>query len=188
MNRKIGVYICHCGSNIAGTVDVSAVTDFARGLPSVAVARDYKYMCSDPGLNMIKEAIKEKNLTGVVVAAAIAKSGYFETCWAAMRVGFPLFVLPFYFLYHPALIELQWTTVIYFLTGSISLIVICFFLLSPGRGLWVIVSIAGALAGTGLIYWSFGVPFFVSLAVAALVLTLQFRKSLNEARARGLIG
>ncbi len=49
MERKIGVYICHCGSNIAGVVDVAQVTEFARGLPSVAVARDYKFVCSDPG-------------------------------------------------------------------------------------------------------------------------------------------
>ena len=46
---KIGVYICHCGTNIAGTVDVEAVTEFARQLPFVTIARNYKYMCSDPG-------------------------------------------------------------------------------------------------------------------------------------------
>ena len=46
---RIGVYICHCGNNIAGTVDVGAVADFARGLPSVVVSRDYKFMCSEPG-------------------------------------------------------------------------------------------------------------------------------------------
>jgi len=66
---RIGVYICHCGSNIAGTVDVGAVADFAQGLPSVVVARDYKYMCSDPGQALIKDDIKELGLNRVVVAS-----------------------------------------------------------------------------------------------------------------------
>ena len=65
---KIGVYICHCGSNIAGTVDVKEVAEFAQGLPSVVVAKDYIYMCSDPGQNMIKEDIKQLGLDRVVVA------------------------------------------------------------------------------------------------------------------------
>ena len=66
---RIGVYICHCGSNIAGTVDTGAVADFAQGLPSVVVARDYKYMCSDPGQALIKDDIKELKLNRVVVAS-----------------------------------------------------------------------------------------------------------------------
>ena len=69
MEPRIGVYICHCGSNIAGTVDVGAVADFARGLPSVVVSRDYKFMCSDPGQNLIKEDIRELGLSRVVVAS-----------------------------------------------------------------------------------------------------------------------
>ena len=69
MERKIGVYICHCGSNIGGVVDCEKVTEFARGLDSVAVARDYKYMCSDPGQNLIKDDIKEHGLNRVVVAS-----------------------------------------------------------------------------------------------------------------------
>jgi len=69
MERRIGVYICHCGTNISGTVDVEKVTEFARGLDSVVVARDYKYMCSDPGQNLIKEDIKEHGLNRVVVAS-----------------------------------------------------------------------------------------------------------------------
>jgi heterodisulfide reductase subunit A len=69
MERKIGVYICHCGSNIAGTVDCEAVAEFARSLDSVVVARDYKYMCSDPGQNLIKDDIKEHELNRVVVAS-----------------------------------------------------------------------------------------------------------------------
>ena len=66
---KIGVYICHCGTNIAGIVDVEKVAEFARGLDSVVVARDYKYMCSDPGQNLIREDIKELGLDRVVVAS-----------------------------------------------------------------------------------------------------------------------
>ena len=46
---RIGVYVCHCGTNIAQTVDVAAVAEFAAGLEDVVVARDYMYMCSDPG-------------------------------------------------------------------------------------------------------------------------------------------
>ncbi len=69
MERKIGVYICHCGANIAGVVDVAKVTEFARGLPSVTIARDYKFMCSDPGQDLIKNDIKQLGLNRVVVAS-----------------------------------------------------------------------------------------------------------------------
>jgi heterodisulfide reductase subunit A len=63
------VYICHCGINIAATVDVEAVAAFAQTLPNVVVARDYTYMCSDPGQELIKEDIREHGLTHVVVAS-----------------------------------------------------------------------------------------------------------------------
>ncbi|MBI3989289.1 MAG: CoB--CoM heterodisulfide reductase iron-sulfur subunit A family protein [candidate division NC10 bacterium] len=66
---RIGVYICHCGTNIAGTVDVRALTEYAATLPGVVVARDYKYMCSDPGQELIKQDIREHNLTRTIVAA-----------------------------------------------------------------------------------------------------------------------
>ncbi|MBN1692966.1 MAG: CoB--CoM heterodisulfide reductase iron-sulfur subunit A family protein [Dehalococcoidales bacterium] len=69
MECKIGVYICHCGANIAGAVDVAKITEYAGGLPYVAVARDYKFMCSDPGQAIIKNDIKEKGLNRVVVAS-----------------------------------------------------------------------------------------------------------------------
>jgi heterodisulfide reductase subunit A2 len=69
MEPKIGVYICHCGSNIAGVVDCAKVTEHARGLNNVAVARDYKYMCSDPGQGLIKEDINNLGLNRVVVAS-----------------------------------------------------------------------------------------------------------------------
>jgi heterodisulfide reductase subunit A len=69
MERRIGVYVCHCGTNISGKVDAEKVAAFARDLDSVVVARDYKYMCSDPGQNLIKEDIKELGLNRVVVAS-----------------------------------------------------------------------------------------------------------------------
>jgi heterodisulfide reductase subunit A len=62
MDNKIGVYVCHCGSNIGGVIDVPAVIDFARGLDYVVVARDYKFICSDPGQEMIKDDIKNIGL------------------------------------------------------------------------------------------------------------------------------
>ena len=49
MSSRIGVYVCHCGTNIAGKVDSAGVAQSAAGLRNVAVARDYKFMCSDPG-------------------------------------------------------------------------------------------------------------------------------------------
>ena len=66
---KIGVYVCHCGTNISATVDVEAVRDYAEGLPGVKVARAYKYMCSDPGQEMIKTDIRDLGLNRVVVAS-----------------------------------------------------------------------------------------------------------------------
>jgi len=69
MERKIGVYICHCGANIAGTVDVERVTQFASDLPFVVSARDYKFVCSDPGQELIKNDIKDKGLNRVVIAS-----------------------------------------------------------------------------------------------------------------------
>ena len=69
MKPKVGVYVCHCGINIANTVDVEAVTEFARQLPNVVVARNYQYMCSDPGQALIKQDIVELGLDKVVVAA-----------------------------------------------------------------------------------------------------------------------
>jgi len=66
---RIGVYICHCGTNISPKVDVEAVAQFAAGLDNVAVARDYKFMCSSPGQEFIVTDILEKGLNRVVVAS-----------------------------------------------------------------------------------------------------------------------
>ncbi len=69
MEKRIGVYICHCGSNIAGYLDVEKVTEFAQSLESVVVARHYMFMCSDPGQDLIKQDIKELGLNRVLVAS-----------------------------------------------------------------------------------------------------------------------
>lgn len=66
---KIGVFVCHCGENIGATVDCEKVAAEAAKIEGVEVSVDYKYMCSDPGQTMIKDAIREKGLDGVVVAA-----------------------------------------------------------------------------------------------------------------------
>ena len=66
---RIGVYVCHCGVNIGGVVDCPEVAEYAKTLPGVVHATDYKYMCSDPGQALIQEDIKEKNLNRIVVAA-----------------------------------------------------------------------------------------------------------------------
>ncbi|HSR46726.1 MAG TPA: CoB--CoM heterodisulfide reductase iron-sulfur subunit A family protein [Anaerolineales bacterium] len=70
MAERVGVYICHCGSNIAGTVDVESLAQWAKDtLDGVVLARDYKFMCSSLGQELIEEDIKEQGLTRVVVAA-----------------------------------------------------------------------------------------------------------------------
>jgi len=66
---RIGVFICHCGENISATVDCGRVAEVAGNLEGVAYSTDYKYMCSDPGQTLIKQAIKDKNLDGIVVGA-----------------------------------------------------------------------------------------------------------------------
>jgi len=68
-NVRIGVYVCHCGSNIAGVLDPRAVAEQAAKLPGVVVARDYLYLCGDPGQALIKKDIAELHLNRVVVAA-----------------------------------------------------------------------------------------------------------------------
>ncbi|HXF70334.1 MAG TPA: CoB--CoM heterodisulfide reductase iron-sulfur subunit A family protein [Thermoflexus sp.] len=66
---RIGVYVCHCGLNIAGKVDVHEVVEFAKTLPFVVVAREYKFMCSEPGQELIRQDIEEFKLNRVIVAS-----------------------------------------------------------------------------------------------------------------------
>jgi heterodisulfide reductase subunit A len=66
---RIGVYVCHCGLNIAGVVDCEAVAEAARELPDVVVTRHDGYLCSEPGQKLIKKDIQEEGLSRVVVAS-----------------------------------------------------------------------------------------------------------------------
>lgn len=71
--ERIGVFVCHCGTNIAGTVDCKAVTESALNMPGVVVSRDSVYTCSEPGQNQIVEEIKKNRLTKVVIASCSPK-------------------------------------------------------------------------------------------------------------------
>ncbi len=66
---KIGVYICHCGVNIAGVISIPNLVEYSRTLPNVEIARDYKFFCSETGQNIIKEDIDAGLINLVVVAA-----------------------------------------------------------------------------------------------------------------------
>ena len=67
--QRIGVFVCHCGTNIAATVDVEKVVEAVKNEPGVVHAEDYQYMCSEAGQSKIQDAIREKHLTGVVVCS-----------------------------------------------------------------------------------------------------------------------
>ena len=67
--QRIGVFVCHCGTNIAGTVDVAAVAEALKSEPGVVFSTDYQYMCSQAGQDMIKNAIRDEKLTGIVVCS-----------------------------------------------------------------------------------------------------------------------
>ena len=67
--QKIGVFVCHCGTNIAGTVDVKAVAEALSHEPGVVFSTDYQYMCSESGQSLMRNAIRENGLTGVVVCS-----------------------------------------------------------------------------------------------------------------------
>ena len=103
---RIGVYICHCGTNIAGKVNVEEVVNYAKKLPGVVVARHYKYMCSDPGQDLIKNDIRELELDRVVVASC-SPHLHEETFRNATKEGG---INPFYF--HMANIreQVSWVT------------------------------------------------------------------------------
>jgi heterodisulfide reductase subunit A len=66
---RIGVFVCHCGLNIAGVIDVKEVVEYASTLPNVVYVKDNRYTCADPGQDQIRKGIKEHNLNRVVVAA-----------------------------------------------------------------------------------------------------------------------
>ncbi len=67
--KRIGVFVCWCGSNIAGTLDIERVVQSVKKFPGVVHAEDYKYLCSDPGQNIVQKAIRDHNLDAVVISA-----------------------------------------------------------------------------------------------------------------------
>jgi len=81
-NLRIGVFVCDCGSNIAGPVDTQAVADYAASLPGVVSAVRNRYTCADPGQQEIQRVIREKNLNRVVVASCSPSSyeAIFRNC------------------------------------------------------------------------------------------------------------
>ncbi len=85
--QRIGVFVCHCGSNIAATVDVKKVAEMAMMEPGVVHAEDYQYMCSEAGQALIAKAIKEKNLTGMVVCSCSPRMHETTFRKAAERAG-----------------------------------------------------------------------------------------------------
>ncbi len=66
---RIGVFICHCGNNIAGIVDIEKVVEAVKNEPDVVIAQDYMFMCSKQGLDLVQNAVKEKGVNATVVAS-----------------------------------------------------------------------------------------------------------------------
>ena len=84
--QRIGVFVCHCGTNIAATVDVEKVAQALGKEPGVAISTDYPYMCSQSGQDMIRAAIEEHRLTGVVICSCsprMHEQTFRKTCAAA---------------------------------------------------------------------------------------------------------
>ena len=106
MSNRIGFYICHCGVNIAGKVRVEEVAEFIRGLPNVVVSRDYKFMCSDPGQEMIEKDIKAHHLNRVVVASCSPRLHEKTFQGACQRAG----LNPFFFQMASVREQVSWVT------------------------------------------------------------------------------
>ncbi len=107
MPNRIGVYVCHCGINIAGKVDVEEVAGYALNVENVVVARDYKFMCSDPGQELIEKDIKENQLNRVVVASCsprLHERTFQNTC---QRAG----LNPYYYQQASIREHVSWVTV-----------------------------------------------------------------------------
>ena len=85
--QRIGVFVCHCGSNIAATVDVKRVAEMALMEPGVVHAEDYQYMCSEAGQALIAKAIEEKQLTGLVICSCSPRMHEATFRKAAERAG-----------------------------------------------------------------------------------------------------
>lgn len=105
-HTKIGFYICHCGINISYKVRVEEVAAFARSLRNVVVARDYKFMCSDPGQAMIEKDIREMGLDRVVVASCSPRLHGKTFMGACNRAG----LNPYYFQMASVREQVSWVT------------------------------------------------------------------------------
>jgi len=106
MSIRIGFYICHCGINIAYKVRVTEVADFIRKMKGVVVARDYKFMCSDPGQAMIERDIKELGLNRVVVASCSPRLHGKTFMGVCQRSG----LNPYYFQMASVREQVSWVT------------------------------------------------------------------------------
>ena len=106
MSIRIGFYICHCGTNIAGKVRVEEVAAFIRQLKDVVVARDYRFMCSDPGQEMIEKDIKEYDLNRVVVASCSPRLHEKTFQGACQRAG----LNPYFFQMASVREQVSWVT------------------------------------------------------------------------------
>ncbi len=106
MEMRVGFYICHCGINIAGKVDVEAVAAYIRTLPGVTISRDYKFMCSDPGQEMIVDDIREHGLNRVVVASCSPRLHGKTFMGACQRAG----LNPYYFQMASVREQVSWVT------------------------------------------------------------------------------
>ncbi|MDJ0835393.1 MAG: CoB--CoM heterodisulfide reductase iron-sulfur subunit A family protein [Acidobacteriota bacterium] len=93
INEKVGVYVCHCGTNIAGTVDVHEVAEWSGRQEHVAVSRDYKFMCSSLGQDLIVDDIEEFGLTRIVVASCSPHMHEKTFRGACLRAGLNPFFL-----------------------------------------------------------------------------------------------
>ena len=106
MPVRIGFYICHCGINIAYKVRVEEVAGFARKLKNVIVARDYKFMCSDPGQAMIENDIKELGLNRIVVASCSPRMHGKTFMGVCQRAG----INPYFFQMASVREQVSWVT------------------------------------------------------------------------------
>ncbi|GAB4432435.1 MAG: CoB--CoM heterodisulfide reductase iron-sulfur subunit A family protein [bacterium] len=85
--KKVGLFICHCGSNIAGTVNIEKVKSYFANVEGISISDDYKYMCSEPGQKKLRDAITEKELGGVVVACCSPRMHELTFRNAALAAG-----------------------------------------------------------------------------------------------------
>jgi len=106
MSIRLGFYVCHCGINIAGKVRVEELAAFIRDLKNVVIARDYKFMCSDPGQEMIEKDIKEYDLNRVVVASCSPRLHEKTFQGACQRAG----LNPYFFQMASVREQVSWVT------------------------------------------------------------------------------